>query len=186
MNSAPLVPNPPPSGGVPIGDRAPANITLQHAHGGLSRSMRIATWNQDARWTAKHAAFLHDQAADVWCLTEVPARAIAGDRLVDWLADALAAIRVSGATVWGGDWNRNLVGGWQSVGTARGDEVIRDAVDAMGLVAATAALPHRRPGSFAIDHIAVPVSWRVVAAHRIVADGLSDHDAYVVDAEPGL
>jgi hypothetical protein len=25
-----------------------------------------------------------------------------------------------------------------------------------------------------------------VAAHRIVADGLSDHDAYVVDAEPGL
>ena len=256
MNSAPLVPNPPPSGGVPIGDRAPANITLQHAHGGLSRSMRIATWNLDARWTAKHAAFLHDQAADVWCLTEVPPRAIAGgrivgytavgstgrmsrgqhyavvaarvaptaaryphpatvvadvggiavassvlpwrgagsqpgavwagDRLVDWLADALAAIRVSGATVWGGDWNRNLVGGWQSVGTARGDEVIRDAVDAMGLVAATAALPHRRPGSFAIDHIAVPVSWRVVAAHRIVADGLSDHDAYVVDAEPSL
>jgi len=134
--------------------------------------MRIATWNLDARWTAKHAAFLHDQAADVWCLTEVPARAIAGgrivgytavgstgrmsrgqhyavvaarvaptaarclhpatvvadvggiavassvlpwrgagsqpgavwagDRLVDWLANALAAIRVSGATVWGG------------------------------------------------------------------------------------
>ena len=234
----------------------PTNITLQHTHGGLSRSMRIATWNLDARWTVKHAAFLHDQKADVWCLTEVPPRAIgggriigytavgstgrmsrgqhyavvaarvaptaarcphpatvvadvggiavassvlpwrgagsqpgavwAGDRLVDWLADALAAIRVSGATVWGGDWNRNLVGGWQSVGTARGDEVIRDAVDAMGLVAATAALPHRRPGSFAIDHIAVPVSWRVVAAHRIVADGLSDHDAYVVDAEPGL
>jgi hypothetical protein len=218
--------------------------------------MRIATWNLDARWTVKHAAFLNDQEADVWCLTEVPPRAVAndrivgypavsstgrmsrgqyyavvaarraptaarcphpatvvadvggitvassvlpwrgagsqpggvwaGDRLVDWLADALAAIRVSGATVWGGDWNRNLAGGWQSVGTARGDAAIRDAVDAMGLVAATAALPHRRPGLFAIDHIAVPVLWRVVTAHRIVADGLSDHDAYVVDAEPGL
>jgi hypothetical protein len=110
----------------------------------------------------------------------------AGDRLVDWLADALAVIQVSGATVWGGDWNRNLAGGWQSVGTVRGDEAIRDAVDAMGLVAATAALPHRRPGSFAIDHIAVPLSWRVVSARRIAADGLSDHDAYVVDAEPGI
>jgi hypothetical protein len=110
----------------------------------------------------------------------------AGDRLGGWLADALAAIRVSDATVWGGDRNRNLAGYWQSVGTARSEAAIPDAVGAMGLVAATAALPHRRPGSFAIDHIAVPVSWRVVAAHRIVADVLSDHDAYVVDAEPRL
>lgn len=218
--------------------------------------MRIATWNLDARWSAEHSAFLRDQAADVWCLTEVPPRAItdgriagypavgstgrmsrgqhyavvaarvapiaarcphpatvvadvggiavaasvlpwsgaggqpggvwAGDRLVGWLADALAAIRVSGATVWGGDWNRNLAGGWQSVGTARGNAAILDAVEALGLVAATAALPHRKPGLFAIDHIAVPISWRVVAARRIVADRLSDHDAYVVDAEPGL
>lgn len=218
--------------------------------------MRIATWNLDARWTARHAVFLRDQAADVWCLTEVrpaamddgciagypavgstgrmsrgqhyavvaarhapaapryphpatvvadvggiavassvlpwrgagsqPGRVWAGDRLVDWLADALAAIRVSGATVWGGDWNRNLAGGWQSVGTARGDAAIRDAAGAMGLVAATAELPHRRPGSYAIDHIAVPTSWRVLAAQRIAADGLSDHDAYIVDAEPGL
>ena len=48
--------------------------------------MRIATWNLDARWTAKHAAFLHDQAADVWCLTEVPERAIAGGRIVGYTA----------------------------------------------------------------------------------------------------
>ena len=58
---------------------------------------------------------------------------------MDWLVDALAAIRVSGAKVWGGDWNRNLVGDRQSVCTARGDEVIRDAVDAMGMVSASAA-----------------------------------------------
>jgi hypothetical protein len=216
--------------------------------------MRIATWNLNAKWSKRHAAFLRDQAAAVWCLTEVPTKAITdgqvagypavgsagrmsrgqhyavvaarlaptaarcphpatvvanvdgiavassvlpwrgagsqpggvwvGDRLRDWLDDALAAIRVSGATVWGGDWNRNLVGGWQSVGTARGDAVIRDAVESMGLVAPTAELPHRKPGLFAIDHIAVPTSWRVTAALRIKADGLSDHDAYVVDTEP--
>jgi endonuclease/exonuclease/phosphatase family metal-dependent hydrolase len=218
--------------------------------------MRIATWNLNRRWSSEHAAFLRDQAADIWCLTEVTPVAIddgsvagypavastgrmkrgqiyaviaarvaptvakhphpatvvadvggiafassvlpwsgaggqpggvwAGDRIDDWLADALAAIRVSGATVWGGDWNRNLAGCWQSVGTARSDAAIREAVAAMGLVAATAALPHQKPGLFAIDHIAVPVSWRVVTARRIVADRLSDHDAYVVDAEPGL
>jgi len=83
----------------------------------------------------------------------------AGDRLGGWLADALAAIRVSDATVWGGDRNRNLAGCWQSVGTARSD-----AVGAMGLVAATAALPHTKRGLYAIDHIAVPVSQRVAAA----------------------
>jgi hypothetical protein len=118
--------------------------------------MRIATWNLDARWTAKHAAFLHDQAADVWCLTEVPPRAIVGGRIV----------------------------GYTAVGST--GRMSRGQHYAVVAVAATAALPHRRPGSFAIDHIAIPVSWRVVAAHRIVADGLSDHDAYVVDAEPSL
>ena len=88
---------------------------------------------------------LHDQAADVWCLTEVPPQAIADGWIV----------------------------GYPAVGST-------------GLVVAPAALPHWRPGSLSIDHIAVPVSWRVVAAHRIVADRLSDHDAYVVDAEPGV
>jgi hypothetical protein len=217
--------------------------------------MRIATWNLDARWSAEHSAFLCEQAADVWCLTEVPPAAMpdgriagyptvgstgrmtqgqhyaaiaarvaptvakhphpatvvadvggiavassvlprsgaggqpggvwVGERIDDWLADALAAIRVSGATIWGGDWNRNLAGGWQSVGMSRSDAAIREAVAAMGVVAATAALPHQKPGLFAIDHIAVPVSWRVVAAHRIAADRLSDHDAYVLDVEHG-
>jgi hypothetical protein len=148
--------------------------------------MRIATWNLDARWTAKHAAFLHDQAADVWCLTEVPPRAIVGGRIVGYTAV--------------GSTGRMSRGQHYAVVAARvaptdarcphPATVVADvdgiAVGAMGLVAATAALPHRRPGSFAIDHIAIPVSWRVVAAHRIVADGLSDHDAYVVDAEPSL
>jgi len=147
----------------PTAARCPHPATVVADVGGIAVASSVLPWRGAG-----------SQPGGVW----------AGDRLVDWLADALAAIRVSGARVWGGDWNRNLVGGWQSVGTVRGDEVIRDAVDAMGLVAATAALPHRRPGSFAIDHIAVPVSWRVAAAHRIVADGLSDHDAYVVDAEP--
>lgn len=217
--------------------------------------MRIATWNLGNYWSAEHAAFLRDQAADIWCLTEVspaaiddgqiagypavastgrmlrgqfyaavaarltptaarfphPATVVAdvggvtvassvlpwsrageqpggvwvGDRVDDWLADALVAIRVSGATVWGGDWNRNLSGGWQFVGTARSGAAIRDAVDAMGLVVATAGLPHRKPGLFAIDHVSVPASWRVRSARRVVVGGLSDHDAYVVDAEPG-
>jgi hypothetical protein len=108
-----------------------------------------------------------------------------GSGVSDWLADALATIRASGATIWGGDWNRNLKGGWQHVGRAGSDAAIHDAVDAMGLAMATAELPHQKPGLFAIDHIAVPLSWRVVAARRIVAIHLSDHDAYVVDVEPG-
>ena len=55
--------------------------------------MRVATWNLDARWTAKHAAFLHDQTVDVWCLTEVPPRAIAGGRIVGYLrTDLVGAV----------------------------------------------------------------------------------------------
>ena len=48
----------------------------------------------------------------------------------------------------------------------------------------TRDLPHADPGLFSIDHVAVPFDWRVNGRWRIVANRrLTDHDAYVVDAE---
>jgi endonuclease/exonuclease/phosphatase family metal-dependent hydrolase len=218
--------------------------------------MRIGTWNLNAKWSDGHAALLYDQAADIWCLTEVPTKAITdgqvagypavgstgrmsrgqvyaviaarvapmaarcphpatvvadvggitvassvlpwataggqpagvwvGGRVDEWMADALAAIRPSCPTVWAGDWNATLAGGSQRAGSTASVAAVRAAVPAMGLTAPTAPLPHYKPGLLAIDHIAVPVSWRVLAARRVAVGRLSDHDAYVVDAEPGL
>ncbi len=48
----------------------------------------------------------------------------------------------------------------------------------------TSALGSASKGHRSIDHIAVPINWDVVGAHRVEAavEGhrLSDHDAYVV------
>jgi len=46
--------------------------------------MRIATWNLDARWSAEHSAFLREQAADVWCLSEVPPAAMLNGRIAGY------------------------------------------------------------------------------------------------------
>ena len=53
----------------------------------------------------------------------------------------------------------------------------------------TAHLAHTEGGGYcSIDHIAVPNTWNVTACARLVARGddnerLSDHDAYVIEAE---
>ena len=47
----------------------------------------------------------------------------------------------------------------------------------------TADLPHRLDGLLSIDHVGVPRPWSVLAAERVDARGLSDHDCYVVDVE---
>jgi hypothetical protein len=89
----------------------------------------------------------------------------------------------SSRVVWGGDWNQNLSGGRQFVGSAGMRNVIESALSLMNLKVATRNLPHRLPGFRSIDHIAVPSDWTVGAAERISAEGLSDHDAYVVKVE---
>lgn len=84
--------------------------------------------------------------------------------------------------VWGGDWNHAL-SGTEYAGSQGGRKHLMRSVTELGLQVPTAELPHRLPGLLTIDHIAVPGSWTVRSAERLDAAGLSDHDAYVIDAE---
>jgi Endonuclease/Exonuclease/phosphatase family len=98
--------------------------------------------------------------------------------------DQLTALLPRANTVWAGDWNQNLAGGWQNVGSGAMRTLIESAVTLLGLRVATAALPHQSGASqFTIDHIAVPSQWKVRSAVSVMAVGLSDHDAYVIEAE---
>jgi hypothetical protein len=85
--------------------------------------------------------------------------------------------------VWGGDWN-HAVHGREFAGSIVGRKRILGAADALGLVIPTEHLPHCIDGVLSIDHIALPSTWRVTSAERVVAQAgerrLSDHDAYVV------
>jgi hypothetical protein len=54
-------------------------------------------------------------------------------------------------------------------------------VEKLKLKVLTTDLLHRGDYCNAIDHIAVPLDWKVKSAERIGAGGLSDHDAYVIE-----
>jgi hypothetical protein len=88
--------------------------------------------------------------------------------------------------IWGGDWNHAL-SGREMAGSKGGRAHVLAVVDALGLVVPTAVLAHRIPGLRSIDHVAVPRTASVQAAHRVAAEHkgarLSDHDAYVVTIE---
>ena len=87
-------------------------------------------------------------------------------------------------TVWGGDWNQNLAGGWQNVGSSSMRGLIDCARSLLGLKVPTAELLFQSSESRnTIDHIAVPTQWNVRNAARISAVGLSDHDAYIIDVD---
>lgn len=112
-----------------------------------------------------------------------------GDRHADKTANAvndlLLRMRAAPSLVWGGDWNHALTGR-EYAGSKAGRASITSALDELGLVVPTAELPHAIDGLLSIDHVAVPAGWEATA-RRVVAecDGkrLSDHDAYVVDAQ---
>ena len=82
--------------------------------------------------------------------------------------------------VWGGDWNHSLIGK-EHAGSMGGRNHLLDAVKQLELNVPTTGLSHRGNYCQAIDHIGVPLSWKVESAKRIDAEGLSDHDAYVVE-----
>ncbi len=82
--------------------------------------------------------------------------------------------------VWGGDWNHSLVGK-EYAGSIGGRKHVLEAVEKLKLKVPTTDLLHRGDYCNAIDHIGVPNLWIVKSAERIRADGLSDHDAYVVE-----
>ncbi|GAB3038755.1 hypothetical protein GCM10011376_34070 [Nocardioides flavus (ex Wang et al. 2016)] len=94
-------------------------------------------------------------------------------------------LRAAPSVVWGGDWNHALLGK-EYAGSKAGRASVTAALDELGLVVPTTELPHAIDGLLSIDHVAVPAGWSATA-RRIVAESdgrrLSDHDAYVVDAQ---
>jgi hypothetical protein len=84
--------------------------------------------------------------------------------------------------VWGGDWNHALEGP-EVAGSRQGRERVQACLQGRALQVPTQRLPHRLPDGLTVDHIAVPQSWTAVGS-RVDASGLSDHDLYVVQADP--
>ena len=84
--------------------------------------------------------------------------------------------------VWGGDWNHSLIGS-EVAGSFDGRKHLLNALEVLGLQVPTTDLLHQNGVSNTIDHIAIPKTWNATGAMQIEADGLSDHDAYVVDVE---
>lgn len=112
-----------------------------------------------------------------------------GTKHADWTRHTIAELQVAVPTtplVWGGDWNHAL-SGREHAGSAAGRDAVRSAVGDLDLQVPTAPLEHRLPGHLSIDHIAVPRTWTVKNAIRLVAERggarLSDHDAYVVEVD---
>jgi hypothetical protein len=81
--------------------------------------------------------------------------------------------------VWGGDWNHSLQG--RVVGSIVGRDHILAAIKSFSLQVPTTGLLCQKDKHQTIDHIAVPSGWRVKSAARVMAEGLSDHDAYVIE-----
>ena len=107
------------------------------------------------------------------------------DRAQTAVNDLLLRLRAAPSLVWGGDWNHALTGK-EHAGSKAGRDAITGALDELGLVVPTTDLPHAIEGLLSIDHVAVPAgsaasAWRVVAERS--GKRLSDHDAYVVDAQ---
>ena len=107
-----------------------------------------------------------------------------GSTTAEKTAAAVASIEAAAPSVWGGDWNHAMSGREWS-GSQAGRRFILDAVDRLGLQIPTAAAPHQIDGLLSIDHIAIPLAWRVldVERHPAIASGarISDHDAYVIE-----
>jgi len=98
--------------------------------------------------------------------------------------DRLTKVLPKSNTVWGGDWNQNLAGGWQHVGSAGMRKVVESALSLLALQVATSELPFQTGADQnTIDHIAVPSQWNIRGAARISAVGLSDHDAYIIEVD---
>jgi hypothetical protein len=127
-----------------------------------------------------------DLDGTVYCSSVLPWRSCGsgppwvGGRQADKTAAVVADLDAAlpeGPLVWGGDWNHALVGA-EYAGSLAGRRHILDFLQRRGLIAATATLPHRMAGLATIDHIAVPGG--PTSAIRFAAEGLSDHDGYVV------
>ena len=98
----------------------------------------------------------------------------------------LETARPAGRLVWGGDWNQALVGR-DYAGSNDGRRDLLASIDRLKLQVPTAGLGHRKPRHASIDHIAIPHEDLATRVERLpVEPTLSDHDAYVVDFDPGV
>jgi Endonuclease/Exonuclease/phosphatase family len=109
------------------------------------------------------------------------------DKVAALLSD-LELARPDGRLVWGGDWNQALTGR-DYAGSTDGRRHLLATVDSFKLHVPTAGLRHQLPGHASIDHIALPqgdlatrITWLAANDQR---GSLSDHDAYIVDIDPG-
>jgi hypothetical protein len=104
-----------------------------------------------------------------------------GEQHADWTTYTIDSLRreLHARVIWGGDFNHALDGREWS-GSKAGRAQIHALIGELDLQTPTTLLPHQMDGLLAIDHIAVPQTWRVLDASRHVATGLSDHDAYTV------
>lgn len=98
-------------------------------------------------------------------------------RVIDALGEGLPGDDL----VWGGDFNHTLSGSF-TTGSRTGREAINSFLADRHMRAPTGRLPHRL-GGLSIDHIAIPDDWTILRADRISAGRLSDHDAYIVEAD---
>ncbi|NPD03792.1 endonuclease/exonuclease/phosphatase family protein [Nocardioides sp. zg-1308] len=107
------------------------------------------------------------------------------DKTRNAVDDLPLRLRAVDSLVWGGDWNHALTGR-EYAGSIGGRQAVLSAVEQLGLAVPTSDLPHAIDGLLSIDHVAVPAGV-AGTARRVVAewDGkrLSDHDAYVVEAD---
>jgi hypothetical protein len=127
-------------------------------------------------------------AGTTFCCSTLPWRGCGplwpGARHVDQTQGVVAELLNSLPTdglVWGGDWNHALSGD-EWAGSKGGRGHVLAAVEQLGLQVPTAALPHRIDGLLSIDHIAVSAGMTVVSADCLAANGLSDHDSYIIEA----
>lgn len=72
------------------------------------------------------------------------------------------------ALVWGGHWNHAMEGR-EYAGSLAGRAAIKNVLADRQWKLATHDLPHRIPGLFTIDHIAVPEAAEIVDVTRVVA-----------------
>lgn len=96
------------------------------------------------------------------------------------------AARGSSAVVWGGDFNQALMGR-EWVGSSSGRGLLVEALSHLGLAAVTARMFGMTPGTYSIDHIALPRDWAIKASMpqtytpKWQERPLSDHPLYLVE-----
>lgn len=120
------------------------------------------------------------------CAHDISSPWAGGFRVEDMVGETIDCLKKElpdSNLVWGGDWNQNLVGGWEHVGSSGGCTKIEKALKEWHLQVPAQSLSHRLEGSHSIDHIAVPMNWICNSAIRVAASELSDHDAYIIDVD---